>query len=54
MERRRRPGNSNPTKANNSLADLVGIEENEYPVMILMMTSEPNDIHGNNLSKKKL
>jgi hypothetical protein len=29
---RRRPGNPMPQKSNNSIEDLVGNEENEYPV----------------------
>jgi hypothetical protein len=32
MGRRRRPGNSTPQNISNSIEDLVGNEENEYPV----------------------
>jgi hypothetical protein len=48
MGRRRRPGI--PQKANNLIRDLVGNEENEYPVpnsnkMMLIMTNKPNYDH---------
>jgi hypothetical protein len=45
-------------RQNNSIEDLVGNEENEYPILepnrtMINMTSELNDIHKINLSKRK-
>jgi hypothetical protein len=50
MKRRRMEGNSTPQKTNNSTEDLVGNEENEYPVpdpnrMMINMSNELNDNH---------
>jgi hypothetical protein len=47
---RRRSGNPAPQKTNNSIEDLVGNEENEYPVpdpnrIGINITSELSDIH---------
>jgi hypothetical protein len=36
---RRRPGNATPQKTNNSIEDVVGHEENEFPVL----TPQKND-----------
>jgi hypothetical protein len=49
MERRRRDGNHTPQK-NNSIEDLVGNEENGYPVpdpnkTMINVTNEPSDTH---------
>jgi hypothetical protein len=50
MGRRRRQGNSSSQWTNNLIEDLVGKEENEYPVpdpkrMMINMTREHNDVH---------
>jgi hypothetical protein len=50
---------SYPQETNNSIEDLVGNEENEYPVpnpnkAMMNITNELNDTHKNNLSKRKL
>jgi esterase/lipase len=47
MGRRRNPGKSTSQKTNNSIEDLLGNEENEYPESapnrtMLIMTNEPN------------
>jgi hypothetical protein len=48
--RRRRPGNPNPQKTSNSIEDLAGNEENEYPIpdpkrTMINITNELNDSH---------
>jgi hypothetical protein len=58
MGRKGEPGNSTSQKTNNSIEDLVGNKENEYPVpdlnrTKLILTTEPEDIHKY-LSKRKL
>jgi hypothetical protein len=50
LGRRRRPENSILQKTNNSIKDLVGNKENEYPVpdqnrTMLFMTNKLSDIH---------
>jgi hypothetical protein len=50
MGRRRRPGNTTSQKTNNSIADLVGNEENEHPVpdpnrTMINITNELSDAH---------
>jgi hypothetical protein len=54
---RKRPGNPTPQKTSNSIEDLVGNEENEYPVpdlnrTMLVMTNESNDIHKKTLKEE--
>jgi flagellar capping protein FliD len=57
MGRRRRQGNPTPQKSNNSIEDLVGNEENKYPVpdtnrMVINITNELNDIHKKSLKEE--
>jgi hypothetical protein len=59
MGRRRRSGNPTSPKTNNSIEDLVGNEENEYPApdpnrTIINITNKLNDMSTKNLSKRKL
>jgi hypothetical protein len=59
MGRRKSPGNPTPQKTNNSIEDLVGNEENEYPVpdpniTMTNITSKLSDTNKKNLSKRKL
>jgi hypothetical protein len=58
MGRRRKQGNSTPQKSNNSTENLVGNEENEYPVpyhnrMMISMYNELSDDYKD-LHKKEL
>jgi hypothetical protein len=55
MGRRRRQGNSE--KHNNSIEDLLGNEENEYPIpdpnrKIISITSKLSDVHQKSLKEE--
>jgi hypothetical protein len=57
MGRRRREGNYTPQK-HTSIEDLLGIEENDYPVpdpnkTMINVNNEPSDAHKNNPSNRK-
>jgi hypothetical protein len=57
MGRKRRPGNPTPQKTNNSIEDLVGNEQNEYPVpypnrTMISITNELSDAHKKSLNEE--
>jgi coenzyme F420-reducing hydrogenase alpha subunit len=57
MGKRRRPGNLTPQKTNNSREDLVGNEENEYPVpdlnrTLVTITNELSDTTKKNSQRR--
>jgi predicted nuclease with TOPRIM domain len=59
MGRRRRQGNFIPQKNNNSIEDLVGNEENEYPVLDpnrirINITNELNNVHKKKSLKEEI
>jgi hypothetical protein len=54
---RRKPGISTPQQTNNSIEDLLGNEENEYPIpdlsrVMIIRTNEPNNIHKKSLKEE--
>jgi hypothetical protein len=57
--RKRRDGNYIPQNKKNSIDDLVGNEENGYPVpdpnkTMINVTNEPSDIHKKSLKEKTM
>jgi transcriptional regulator of heat shock response len=57
MWRRRRPGSPTPQNTKNSIEDLVGNEENEYPVpdpnrTMINITNEFSDTHKKTLKEE--